>query len=565
MPGIVAGGNIIVTAADPSPSAAHINVRAVTDILADGHIDVLTNGWILVLEKHGDLRVGDIHSTADDVTLFSPRRIVDALSDFAADVTGRNITMTAGMNSLGEAEGIGGIGERGNFLEIDVDAAGGPLGVLNAFDFAAPVTDGVFLTETEGDMKIDSVTTNGDASLVTRRGSLVDARNAGAGDDLADILANTVDLKAVGGSIGSTSGGNDLEMNSGWQHTSTIAAEATDSIYLTETAQAANVVLLEAYGGDIRFTVRESALTGEDLNLLPNGSTLVDETTGAEPDHELLAQRAVRAHRGAERLDQPAGRATTSPRSTNSRDPRRRVDRHLRRLPARGRHEGHLRRLPGLRDDHRHRRSGRRHGDDTSAGEITPGLLTSRLSFITRIFGNFDDDQFLFVSTTLGGKTRTYGSNTPTDCPAAGPPGPCGVDAPYGNDGLDLFIVNLLPSMNVAAGHTLTLDGQADTDTYIVNTNGGEVAVAHDYVINVLDTGAKNDGLDTLTVNGTERRRRVPAPPGDQHRHRHELQPRVRRDAGLRRAPARLGRRRLPPRCATTSSGSTTTRTSTRG
>ena len=58
--------------------------------------------------------------------------------------------------------------------------------------------------------------------------------------------------------------------------------------------------------------------------------------------------------------------------------------------------------------------------------------------------------------------------------------------------------------MNVDAGHTLTLDGQADTDTYIVNTNGSNVAVEHNYVINVLDTGAKNDGLDTLTVNGTE-------------------------------------------------------------
>ena len=140
----------------------------------------------------------------------------------------------------------------------------------------------------------------------------------------------------------------------------------------------------------------------------------------------------------------------------------------------------------------------------TLRGEITPGLLTSRLSYITRIFGNFDDDQFWFLSTTLGGKTRTYGSNTPTNCPAAGPPGPCGVDAPYANDGLDLFVVDRLPSMNVDAGHTLTLDGQADTDTYIVNTNGSNVAVEHNYVINVLDTGAKNDGLDTLSVNGTE-------------------------------------------------------------
>ena len=57
--------------------------------------------------------------------------------------------------------------------------------------------------------------------------------------------------------------------------------------------------------------------------------------------------------------------------------------------------------------------------------------------------------------------------------------------------------------MNVAAGHTLTLDGQADTDTYVVNTNGGD-AIDKNYVINVLDTGAKNDGLDTLTVNGTD-------------------------------------------------------------
>ena len=430
VPGIVAGGNIIVTAANPSPSAAHINVRAVTDILADGHIDVLTNGWILVLEKHGDLRVGNIDSTDDDVTLFSPRRIVDALSDFAADVTGRNITMTAGMNSLGEAEGVGGIGERSNFLEINVDADGGPLGVLKAFDFAAPVTDGVFLTETEGDMKIHSVTTNGDASLVTRRGSLVDARNGGAGDDAADILANTVDLKAVGGSIGDKSGGNDLEMNSGWQHTSTIAGEATDSIFLTETAEAANVVLLEAYGGDIRFTVRESALPGEDLNLLLNGSTLVDETTGADPTTNF--SRAV-----------PYGRIAALNGWINLRVADNVTTQANSRILAGEWIDicGDYRRVAGVKGicgDFQGSETLTDTGDPgvgtvmTLRGEITPGLLTSRLSFITRIFGNFDDDQFWFLSTYLGGKTRTYGSNTPTNCPAAGPPGPCGVDAPYG-------------------------------------------------------------------------------------------------------------------------------------
>src|SRR5262249_42813142 len=46
--------------------------------------------------------------------------------------------------------------------------------------------------------------------------------------------------------------------------------------------------------------------------------------------------------------------------------------------------------------------------------------------------------------------------------------------------------------------------GQAGTDTYIVNTTGSQSATPSDYVINVLDTGAKDDGVDTLTVNGSD-------------------------------------------------------------
>ena len=211
-------------------------------------------------------------------------------------------------------------------------------------------------------------------------------------------------------------------MNSGWQHTSTIAAEATGSIFLTETAGAANVVLLEAYGGNIRFTVRESALTGEDLNLLLNGSTLVDETTGADPTTNF--SRAVPYGRIAalNGFDQPARRRQRHD-AEQLAHPRRPVDRHLRRLPARrpARRTSAAtssRLEPGPTDT----------GDPgvgtvmTLRGEITPGLLTSRLSYITRIFGNFDDDQFWFLSTYLGGKTRTYGSNTPTNCLGAARP-----------------------------------------------------------------------------------------------------------------------------------------------
>src|SRR5262249_26214297 len=162
---------------------------------------------------------GSITSTRADVTLFAPTAIVDALNDSAAsaaDVTARNITMTAGDSNItgtaADKSGRGGIGTPGNFLETNVDANGAPLGVLNATDTAsdrAPFkvlsppfspapsgTYGIFLTETIGDMKIDTVHTKGDVSLATVAGSLVDARNNGAGDDLANVIGNTIDLFA---------------------------------------------------------------------------------------------------------------------------------------------------------------------------------------------------------------------------------------------------------------------------------------------------------------------------------------------------------------------------------
>ena len=44
-----------------------------------------------------------------------------------------------------------------------------------------------------------------------------------------------------------------------------------------------------------------------------------------------------------------------------------------------------------------------------------------------------------------------------------------------------------LQTMDVAAGHTLTLDGQQGSDTYLVATTGSQGDRRH-YVVNVLDT-----------------------------------------------------------------------------
>src|SRR5262249_23231849 len=74
--------------------------------------------------------------------------------------------------------------------------------------------------------------------------------------------------------------------------------------------------------------------------------------------------------------------------------------------------------------------------------------------------------------------------------------------APTGDDE-DTFTVNQLQTMDVAAGHTLTLDGQAESDSYIINTTGSQGA-GRNYVINVLDTGAPDDGVDVASVYGAD-------------------------------------------------------------
>jgi hypothetical protein len=76
-----------------------------------------------------------------------------------------------------------------------------------------------------------------------------------------------------------------------------------------------------------------------------------------------------------------------------------------------------------------------------------------------------------------------------------------GFTSVYGNTGDDTMTADELPSLtSFQAGvrDVLNFDGEGGTDAYIVNFVG-----ASDYVINVLDTGAPDDGIDTLTLIGT--------------------------------------------------------------
>src|SRR5262249_8407824 len=104
-------------------------------------------------------------------------------------------------------------------------------------------------------------------------------------------------------------------------------------------------------------------------------------------------------------------------------------------------------------------------------GTITP---RSGAANRTSLFGHSDVDTFNLLQIKLGGQTNVFGSATSTA------PANAAV-----NDGEDRFFVDRLQTMNTfRAGKrdTLNLDGQADTDTYLI-INTGSTGAFRDYII----------------------------------------------------------------------------------
>jgi hypothetical protein len=242
--------------------------------------------------------------------------------------------------------------------------------------------------------------------------------------------------------------------------------------------------------------VQDSAAQGEDLVLLqPTGTILVVENAPRTIPHGLIyaangldpAARRRQHHDGQHRADRDEHSAT--PRATRRSSPV----------------SGSTSSATSVTSTPATARSMTLHGT------ITPGTLTAacasainpavRTCWMTRIFGNGDADTFDFEQTYLGGKTRLYGSSTPT--PYATPIPATAPLCAAGRTCDDLFLVKQLQTMAVASGHTLTLDGQEANDTYNIFTSGS-LGSARDYVINVLDTGAPDDGVDYLTICGAD-------------------------------------------------------------
>ncbi|HTH05728.1 MAG TPA: hypothetical protein VL916_07650, partial [Ilumatobacteraceae bacterium] len=434
----------------------------------------------------------------------------------ARDIEGVDITLLARTGSIGTET---------NFLEINLlDTVGIALtpvsGILNAL-----AKLGIYIFETIGDLRVGLVdarqndaTKVTDVALVTHAGSILD----GQVDTAADVIGDRIDLRAAGGGgIGVID--KDLDVNTGVNGPTSgrLYAEADASIFATETQYELRVLAAKSWNGNVRLTVPDTnGVRGppntdprprtEDLTLLVAGDSLVSENqprhaTPGAVDSPTSTRTGIWAKLDislwiGDDLSAPAlsdivaggtvyihGDVTRTAASPTLFDPdplgtpdAANADTHSLAnaiLAGFGTTMTFAGRLGGV-------------FDLGGANDRTDAAL---------VFGHIDVDRFDFLSTLLGTAVHVYGSQNlsatdETRCTLPTLQIACG-------DGEDQFLVRTLRTPDIPSLHTLTLDGQQGTDHYRVETS---TDVIRTYTVNLLDTGAPDDGADVATVVGTD-------------------------------------------------------------
>ncbi|MDH5206306.1 MAG: hypothetical protein OEW36_11660, partial [Hylemonella sp.] len=243
--------------------------------------------------------------------------------------------------------------------------------------------------------------------------------------------------------------GNALEVDSANPGMGWLNAHAGRSLNVTETSGALHVGQVRALAGNVVLSVRDSGAAGEDLLL--DGAARIEALSTAAGEGDIL----LRA--GDDVLADPDS------------------------VLESGRH---LVIHSGQGD------TGNEDGQGTQI--LMRGVMASNE---IEIAGERQDDRIELNPQSVSGHVRVLG------------------DVEGGLGGDDVLVMNLLPSMvalrdrldDSSSGlvrDSVDLDGRGGNDRYVIQTHGS--AAARDYLVNVLDTGAKNDGNDTLEVEGSE-------------------------------------------------------------
>ena len=187
------------------PEGAVLTARAMDDIFLSSTL--------------GDLAIDTLYSEKGSASLEAEAgSILDGIDN---DLW--NIQVVGGLYLTAS----GNIGSADNALDVDLDV----MGVYNA-----TAGGDIFLAETSGDMRVGRIVAGGYAGL-TAAVSILDAggeANGLAGNPDADVIANSITLVALLGSLGAS--GDDLDINSAATAAGMLTASSRRNAYLIETA-----------------------------------------------------------------------------------------------------------------------------------------------------------------------------------------------------------------------------------------------------------------------------------------------------------------------------------------
>ncbi len=257
------------------------------------------NGAITLNETSGDMRIGTIRA-GGAVTLSGDASLIDGASDAAADVIGSVVTLRATSGTIGTAS---------DRLELDtarLDVATARAVYLTEVsgDFVTGDVDATaghaVLHAAAGNLRVDSVTASGNATLLSDIGAVLDD----TGSVAAAVRADSITINAAT-TIGTST--NAFEIDSAFSGAGQVNATAGQGIWLTETANAMTIAsivsgngpivlngpadlvlladgLIQATAGTVTMTATGAIRTGTDSEIRASGAisfTAASLTTGA--------------------------------------------------------------------------------------------------------------------------------------------------------------------------------------------------------------------------------------------------------------------------------------------
>jgi Ca2+-binding RTX toxin-like protein len=515
-------------------------VRGTSELIDNLHISRVTAGHEVEIEViEGDMYVGKVIS-GTSVDLIAQNDILDAFNDADATIINIFTNENADPGDVHLEARTGDIGSNLNFLDVEIskgeltslssdDTFIHSRGSLNVREVTASSGDAVL--DVDGNANIDMITATAGTVAVRANLAIVDWRE----DGNSNIDAKNVVLNAEDGTIG-TSNPNPFEIDSSNATAGTVTAEASGEIYLVETfgnmrvntivsesndvtliadgsiLDANNDFALDIPGLTLAFfniaglTPTDLNISGVNINLMAQTGSIGTDTDAVEidssnPDKGWLnatAHNDIYLTEVAGELNVGLVSSAHGDVGLNVRDSATTGEDLLMDLNAEiTAPEGSVFLNAG---DNAIFDAGSLissavaivlHGDfgDTGNNDAAVGtVITVNGSIIApeiEIYGDSEED-------TITIDVLDYPDNEIT-----------GHVQVFGGSGEDLITVNRLHTRT----ETMDIDGQGGTDTVIVNTSGSLSLPAggayHDYLINVLDTGAKDDGSDTLTINGT--------------------------------------------------------------